>query len=778
MEAQITKKDEIMKNRTNRNFTRRKTDPGTSHFRTVGDVRPERAQAENNSKEQKSNQDSSSHDHESSHNVTEMLRETEQSYDFRNRYCSIFEDIPLYQMYDMETTADGYEGRAKRMTLSKEFLRRIRCETRRNYPRKSNSDSSPILSGSDESLMDENEQMQSTRHSSGDNVHTDATDVKNESKPPSPSKTDPLPMDEVRPIDQKSLPVSPAVKVRSSSLSLDNSLPAVRKLSSTNSIDQSLISSSGGMYDFTAEMAGIGPNRPMWSRMPQVVNLHLADNLSKTERKLQEALFEIITSEASYYRSLNVLIEVFYKAPWMQPGIQGSLISSTDKHHLFSNVLAIHMTSENLLRDMETCFREDPMLVRLCYIVYEHAEGKFNAYKVYIQNQMYQTRTLEKILKEPLLATAIKALQELPQCRSLDLNSFLLLPLQRVTRLRLLVNAVLHYALKNTPVYHGGLIALASLEKVIAECDAKKSHMEQKERLMNLCTLFDYKQGTKPISTANRRLIKEGELRLVTVAGDLGTTIRNLFSNCWIKSVYLNLFLFNDLLVIARKCCNQRLVVDASCPTSHVRAEILGTSSEYSVTKFYSTEATSLSGSSASKEPAITNSLSNSGCHSGSRLPGLLEKSHSPEDNPEAYTFRLILETPPQPTVVYIFQAKSLAERERWIDAISPPKGDSPENLFLQIMDCPQVLVTKSYAAQQSDELELKEGDQASILVSLSDGWYKGVLPDGRRGWFPSNVCIEVRSAVMRRKTVRNFMLREEAQSAYHSENLLKNWMK
>ena len=58
-----------------------------------------------------------------------------------------------------------------------------------------------------------------------------------------------------------------------------------------------------------------------------------------------QALFEIITSEASYYRSLNVLIEVFYKAPWMQPGIQGSLISSTDKHHLFSNVLAIHMTS-------------------------------------------------------------------------------------------------------------------------------------------------------------------------------------------------------------------------------------------------------------------------------------------------------------------------------------------------------------------------------------------------------------------------------------------------
>lgn len=47
---------------------------------------------------------------------------------------------------------------------------------------------------------------------------------------------------------------------------------------------------------------------------------------------------------------------------------------------------------------MEACFREDPMLKNLCEIVYEHAESRFDTYIPYVQNQMYQTRTLCKLL--------------------------------------------------------------------------------------------------------------------------------------------------------------------------------------------------------------------------------------------------------------------------------------------------------------------------------------------------------------------------------------------
>lgn len=38
--------------------------------------------------------------------------------------------------------------------------------------------------------------------------------------------------------------------------------------------------------------------------------------------------------------------------------------------------------------------------------------------------------------------------------------------MQRVTRLRLLLTAILHYAPKNGVTYQSGLVALASIEKV------------------------------------------------------------------------------------------------------------------------------------------------------------------------------------------------------------------------------------------------------------------------------------------------------------------------
>ena len=46
-------------------------------------------------------------------------------------------------------------------------------------------------------------------------------------------------------------------------------------------------------------------------------------------------------------------------------------------------------------------------------------------------------------------------------------------------------------------------------------------------------------------------------------------------------------------------------------------------------------------------------------------------------------------------------------------------------------------------------------------------GWLKGVLPDGRSGWVPKNVCQAVEDPQARRQNMKNFLLSEEAQRAY-----------
>lgn len=80
-----------------------------------------------------------------------------------------------------------------------------------------------------------------------------------------------------------------------------------------------------------------------------------------------QAQFEVITSEASYYRNLEILVNKIYKSSFMDcykdkthtytsdsinfepediiaPLIK-PIISATQKHHLFSNILEIHIVS-------------------------------------------------------------------------------------------------------------------------------------------------------------------------------------------------------------------------------------------------------------------------------------------------------------------------------------------------------------------------------------------------------------------------------------------------
>lgn len=58
----------------------------------------------------------------------------------------------------------------------------------------------------------------------------------------------------------------------------------------------------------------------------------------------------------------------------------------------------IQLPCFSLLHSLETCFRQDPMMENICDILYEHSESKLSFYVTYVKNQMYQTRTLSKLL--------------------------------------------------------------------------------------------------------------------------------------------------------------------------------------------------------------------------------------------------------------------------------------------------------------------------------------------------------------------------------------------
>ena len=69
----------------------------------------------------------------------------------------------------------------------------------------------------------------------------------------------------------------------------------------------------------------------------------------------QEAKFEIISSEASYLRSLNVLVSQFANSTKLRHN--SAVISAEDWAAVFSNIYQVRECSEKFLQSLETCWQ-------------------------------------------------------------------------------------------------------------------------------------------------------------------------------------------------------------------------------------------------------------------------------------------------------------------------------------------------------------------------------------------------------------------------------------
>ena len=113
--------------------------------------------------------------------------------------------------------------------------------------------------------------------------------------------------------------------------------------------------------------------------------------------RLQESLFELISSEASYLRSINVLISHFVQSPDFSSS--SGIISKWDHRILFDDVGAICASSERFLVDLVQQIGESFLLDArgLLDVVGQHAGENLQVYISYCSNQFYQSRVLKRL---------------------------------------------------------------------------------------------------------------------------------------------------------------------------------------------------------------------------------------------------------------------------------------------------------------------------------------------------------------------------------------------
>ncbi|KAK6318870.1 hypothetical protein J4Q44_G00100810 [Coregonus suidteri] len=303
-----------------------------------------------------------------------------------------------------------------------------------------------------------------------------------------------------------------------------------------------------------------------WQDLSEVKESGLLNTLSLREIRLQEAMFEVIGSEASYLKSLGVAVNHFFASKTLK-----QTLHRMEHHILFSNLHSVMEASEGFLLDLKVRLGESVVISQVGDIVLRHCLMFRSLYVPYVTNMMYQEALVTLLLQENReFLLAVKKLESDPICRRQTLKYFLVLPFQRITRLKIIMESILKLTGQESESIPCLKEAIEAIHKIVMECDGGVQRMKQIEKLVYLDKHMDFGNVKSiPLITSVRFLVHEGPLRQLTPEGYVpGSRISYM-------DVYLHLF--NDLLIISLKKEMRFTVLDHAVFPTHVHTEQLKT---------------------------------------------------------------------------------------------------------------------------------------------------------------------------------------------------------
>ncbi|XP_030648759.1 ephexin-1 [Chanos chanos] len=462
---------------------------------------------------------------------------------------------------------------------------------------------------------------------------------------------------------------------------------------------------------------GRGPQQAvLWQDRDDVRKSGILQKLSHTEIQRQETMFEVFTSEESYLSSLCVLKDHFLGSREL---IDTLVIH--ERKSLFSNILQVYEVSERFMADLHERVYENAVIPDVCDIIHHHAQNNFSAYTDYVRNQLYQEKTYTTLMQTNRpFAVVMKRLEESPLCQRLPFNSFLLLPFQRITRIKILIQSILKRTAENSKEEVTASKALACVSEIIKEANSQVGQMRQMEELIQIANMLEFDRlKAVPIVSKTRHLEKQGELQLMYKGSSL--------FNIGLKFTPVYLFLFNNLLILTNKKGPDRFVVMDHAHRSLVQVQTFGAT----------------------------------------------------DSNERAFCLTL-LENHLGHTCEYIFKTETESDMHRWVAAfpsVSNLCEEEEEDTVYEDWDCPQFQCETEYTAQQADELSLEPGDIINVLRKTNEGWFEGVrLCDRQRGWFPQEYVSEITNEHQRRRNLREQYRIARAASIVAMTRKMTNW--
>jgi hypothetical protein len=244
-----------------------------------------------------------------------------------------------------------------------------------------------------------------------------------------------------------------------------------------------------------------GANEPNYDKLFAINKIDV-----KCESKRDQIANELLKTEQNYVRYLKILIYVWMK-PMEEAAKKGTISISVDNvHRIFTGIEDILQVNTLLLEQLEEKMKNwgpkqtlGDVLLKLTPFL--------KMYKQYAISQQNAVKMLNE--NQSVLAEFLAQCQQKPVCGKLDLNSFLIMPIQRIPRYVLLLEDLLKHTEENHPDFNSLSQTLITMKTVANDINESIKEHQNYLKILEIQSKF---MNCPPLVEPHRKYIRDGIL--------------------------------------------------------------------------------------------------------------------------------------------------------------------------------------------------------------------------------------------------------------------------
>jgi hypothetical protein len=257
------------------------------------------------------------------------------------------------------------------------------------------------------------------------------------------------------------------------------------------------------------------PSTQLWS---DTISPVILQGLGDNERKRQEAIFELVQTEQSYVDSLNLVVEIF-----MEPMGAKCLLNASELNTVFVNWKELITSNDKLLNALKVRLKmhEGVPIPAIGDLLCEQLP-RLTPYIRFCSRQLNACNFLQSKNTPALREFETECARD-HRTGGLRLSSFLLKPMQRVTKYPLLVEKILTYTPSDDADFEALAAAQKKAEDLCSQVNEGVRMQENSDRLEWFQTHINVTGLTEALvfnSSTNclgpRKLLYSGNLKKVT----------------------------------------------------------------------------------------------------------------------------------------------------------------------------------------------------------------------------------------------------------------------